>query len=217
MIVYNFMKSNYFLFFLLLFISSSTLHAQKEEGWVTKYDKDGLVIQLRGAKTTEYRAVMTVNADLKSCVALLQDIESHPQFMTTVKSVELLKVYNNKESLVYSVIDMPFPMGDKDLVSKAEFINKPAEKKVIVKLKSLPTAYPAKDYDRMKTADGQWIFETIGDNKTKVTYQLKFDESNAPNWVVNKFVVDNPKEVLLGFANFVKKPKYKNADIVWMR
>ena len=204
------------MFTLFTCLAIYTIQAQSPLTWVKKYDKAGVIIWTRGVKTTEYKAQVTVDADLEACVALLQDIDSHPKFMGSVRSVKLLKEYNNKESLIYLVIDMPFPMKDKDLVSQAKFDYQPDQNKVIVDISCQPDKAPAASYDRMRKADGHWTFHEAKKGKTQVTYQLAFEETGAPNWIVDYFILDNPKKIMNGFATLVKEPKYSSKNISWM-
>lgn len=183
--------------------------------WVKKHDENGLVIYLKGKKTNEYRAEMVVDAPVKSCIGLMRDIEVHSQFMGGVKKAMVLKEYNQTESLIYCEIDMPFPMSNSEIVSKATF--ELLEKGVVrIVLKAEPLLYPKTKLNRLKLADGFWLFEPLPSNKTKVTYQLKFEDSNAPNWIANYFILDGPKKTMTGFAKRVKQDKYKDVDISWL-
>ncbi|MCB0645679.1 MAG: hypothetical protein KDC49_03390 [Saprospiraceae bacterium] len=200
----------------LTILFALALQGQASHPWVKKFQKEGVTIWTRGEKTSEYKATMTVDADINACVALLQDIDVHPSFMGSVKSTKLLKTYNNKESLVYFVIDMPFPMKDMDLVSRATFNYLPDKERVVVDINCEPDQAPKTTYERMKKADGFWSFQRQKDGKTHVTYQLAFEPSNAPNWLVEMFLLDNPKKIMSGFAQLVTQTKYKNKDIAWI-
>ena len=204
-----------FLCLLLLMISQSTI--AQTDSWKKKYDKKGLIIYTRGKHTSEYKAVMNVNADVKSCVALLQDVNEHPKFMGSVKSSKVVKDYSDKDHLVYMIIDMPFLMADRDIVSRADFTYVKKDKKVLVNITSLPDAYPDKDLERMNVADGYWLFEPLGPLLTRVTYQLKFEPAKAPNWLIEYFVLENPKNVMLGFSEMVQNKKYSETTIAWMQ
>jgi ribosome-associated toxin RatA of RatAB toxin-antitoxin module len=189
------------------------LHGQGD--WVKKYDEDGLVIYLKGKKTNEYRAEMIVDAPVIACIGLMRDISEHSKFMGGVKKASVLKEYNQMESLIYCEIDMPFPMSNNEIVTRAKFevLEKGA---VRIILKAEPHLYPKTKLTRLNLADGFWLFEPQVGNKTKVTYQLKFEDSNAPNWLANYFILDGPKKTMTGFAKRVKKDKYKDIVISWL-
>lgn len=194
---------------------SFTLMSQ-ESNWVNKYNKNGLKVSVRGKKTNEYKAEIVVDAGLNSCLSLMQDVESHTEFMGAVKDIAVLKQYPNQKFLMRTVIGMPFPMKDKELISEAQFKVLQNQKSVKVELAAKPDAHPTGKMERMTIADGFWLFEKMDDLKTKITYQLKFEESNAPNWIVNYFVLDAPIKTLSGFAKFVTKEKYKSGNLKWL-
>jgi len=197
----------------LFLVFSSFTYAQSD--WIKKYDEDGLVIYLKGKKTNEYRAEMIVDGPVKACVGLMKDIKEHPKFMGGVKNASVLKEYNQMESLIYCEIDMPFPMSNNEIVSKAKF--EVLDKGVVrIILKAEPYLYPKTKLTRLNLADGFWLFEPLAGNKTKVTYQLKFEDSNAPNWIANYFILDGPKKTMFGFAKRVKQAKYKDVIISWL-
>jgi ribosome-associated toxin RatA of RatAB toxin-antitoxin module len=194
---------------------SLSLYAQSNK-WLSKYDKDGVQVSVRGEKTNEYKAEVQVNASLKSCIALMQDIDSHTSFMGSIKEISILKQYSDQKFLIRTIIEMPFPMKNQELISEAVFKVIGNNETVKVELKSRPDALPMGKMKRMNLADGFWLFEKISELKTKITYQLKFDESNAPNWLVNYFVLENPIKTMSGFSKFVLKDKYKKATISWL-
>lgn len=210
------MSKKWLFFSLLLALNFTSALTQSTDSWTRKYDQDGITIWTQGAKTSAYKATVTVDAGIEACVALLQDINEHPRFMGSVKSAKLVKLYNQKESLVYFVIDMPFPMKDMDLVSKASFNYLPKENKVVVGITAQPEKLPVSSYERMQKADGFWSFQRLKNGKTEVTYQLAFEPSNAPNWIVDYFLLDNPKKIMKGFSLLVTQNKYKDQDIAWI-
>lgn len=200
---------------LLLFCFALVLPLQSQE-WKEKYNKNGLEILVRGAKTNEYKATMMVDADLNACIALMQDIDVHPTFMGAVKHAEVVKVYNEKESMIKCILDMPFGMSDQEIVSSANFVKIPNKNSVQINIAAKPNALPKTKLKRLTLADGYWLFEQIGELKTKVTYQLKFEESSAPNWIVNYFVVDGPIKTMSGFSKLVKLAKYSKTKVSWL-
>jgi hypothetical protein len=196
---------------LVLFLQMSAQSAS----WSKKHDENGLQVFVRGKKTNEYKATLDVDANVSSCVALMQDFKSHIKFMGSVKEIGIVEVKNDLESLFKCTVDMPFPMSDQEIVSTAVF-TPISGGGVRIDLKAEPNAIPKGKLKRMKTADGYWLFEKISELKTRVTYQLRFEESNAPNWIVNFFVLDNPVKTMTGFAREVKALKYKNSKISWL-
>ncbi|HMP28416.1 MAG TPA: hypothetical protein PKD85_02380 [Saprospiraceae bacterium] len=204
-----------FIIFIILFIFSLGSNAQ-ETAWLSKYDKNGLRVFVRGKKTNEYKAELQVEAGIQSCLALMQDIDVHTHFMGAVKEIGILKQYTNQHFLLRTIIGMPFPMKDQELISEAIFKVMSNKSSVKVEIKAKPNAIPQGDFKRMNIADGFWLFEKLADNKTKITYQLKFEESNAPNWLVNYFVLDSPIKTMTGFAKHVIKDKYKTMRVEWL-
>ena len=203
-----------FFFFYLFSIAALVVQAQ-ESKWVSKYHKNGLKVSIRGEKTNEYKAEMVVDASIHSCLSLMQDVNSHTQFMGAVKDIAVIKQYTDQKFLMRTIIGMPFPMKDKELISEAQFKVLQNKKSVKVEIAAKPHDYPMGKYERMNIADGFWLFEKLDDLKTKITYQLRFEESDAPNWIVNYFVLDSPVKTLLGFSKFVVKDKYKTNSVKW--
>jgi hypothetical protein len=111
---------------------------------------------------------------------------------------------------------MPWPLWNRDLVSKSTFYPKP-DKSVLMKMEAAPTKKPESDsHVRMKSAKGYWLVTPISDKKTEIVYQYKADPNGISAVLVNMFLLEAPKATFVGLKEQVKLAKYQNPDLSWL-
>ena len=147
---------------------------------------------------------------------LLQDYEAHPDWMRAIDKCQLVEQATPKTRYLYYTIDMPWPLWDRDLVSKSTFYPK-ENGSVLMKMEAASTKKSkSKNHVRMKSAKGYWLVKSISKSKTKATYQYKADPNGIPVTLVNMFLLEAPKASFEGLKTQVKLSKYKNPDLAWL-
>ncbi len=204
------MKNIFRIFWLVIsttILLPHTLTAQNNH-WELKKDASGIKIYVKpveGSKFKEFRAEMTVTADISGIVATIKDVGKYKEWVEDVKEIELLKsdesnIYYYAESLV------PWPLDNRDMVYHLNFV-KVNNTEIQINVTGLRNYIPRKEgIVRMKKAVGFWKLKTLEKSKTHITYQLHVEPGGTiPAWLANVKLVDMPFTMLSGLKNALKK------------
>ncbi|MCP4442297.1 MAG: hypothetical protein GY810_25595 [Aureispira sp.] len=193
------------------------LGAYAQGPWSKEYDKDNIIIHTRDAgdiKFKEFKAEMVTSGTMEACVAVFLDYQTHNKFMYSLLDCQLVERNNSKDYYLHYMIDVPWPYNDRDMVVRAQF-KKQSDKLVTLQMNSYPDKKPSDDYVRMRVTEGIWSFEQINSSQVKITYINKSDPSgNIPAWLANMFIIDGPKETLLGLEKRI--PQYSSKVVSWL-
>lgn len=189
------MKRNLVSAIVILNFLLANVNAQ-ESGWQIAKEKDGIAIytrELAGAEVKEFKALTEINTEMEFLVDMVLDVKEYARWMDNIESAEVIKKLTNNEFYVYSLIDIPWPINDRDLVTLNQ-VEREGKAKVKISLQSVEGFVPVKDdVIRMPKANGFWEFTLVGNGKIGVVYQFLGDPGGSvPDWLVNMFLVDGP-------------------------
>ena len=155
-----------------------------------------------------YQAETTYDSPLEKAVNLILDIDHAVQWVPYMGSIKVLSRDDKKgEFLLYMVLDFPFPLKNRDLVVQGK-IMKDAQGIITIKNKAVDKGYAKNpDYVRLTHYEGDWTFQKLANNKTKVsTYGYANPEGAIPLSFVNMFVQQQPYQMLQKMKTELGKP-----------
>ena len=155
-----------------------------------------------------YKAETTYDSPLEKAVNLILDIDHAVQWVPYMGSIKVLSRDDKKgEFLLYMVLDFPFPLKNRDLVVQGK-IMKDAQGIITIKNKAVDKGYAKNpDYVRLTHYEGDWTFQKLANNKTKVsTYGYANPEGAIPLSFVNMFVQQQPYQMLQKMKTELGKP-----------
>ena len=155
-----------------------------------------------------YKAETTYDSPLEKAVNLILDIDHAVQWVPYMGSIKVLSRDDKKgEFLLYMVLDFPFPLKNRDLVVQGT-IMKDAQGIITIKNKAVDKGYAKNpDYVRLTHYEGDWTFQKLANNKTKVsTYGYANPEGAIPLSFVNMFVQQQPYQMLQKMKTELGKP-----------
>lgn len=184
--------------------------------WELKENEDGIQVHTRenpGIEFKEFKGVTRIAASLNSIVALLDDIESYPNWYHNCRESKLLKRVSSEEGFTYSITETPWPTDDRDSIVHFNRTQDPETKIVTMQLKGVADYIKQKpDLTRIPELQGYWKLSPLPGNMVEVTFQVLADPGGKiPAWLANAMVVDMPYNSLLNMKKEVLKPKYKGA------
>jgi len=182
------------LFFLFLLIGSSvSVFAQKKPELVL--DKEGIKVYLTKLDTTdfkEYRAVMTVNANIDTISKQILDIKNLKKWNYKTRDSKLIKKVSDTSWIFYMTHYLGWPIQDRDHVSRVTLIKKPNEQ-IITILPENNLIKEREDFIRLKNFKGFWVLKKINKNQTLVIQQVYGDpEGSIPAFMVNMVLARGP-------------------------
>lgn len=199
-------KITFSFLFLLCFFNSPFA---QQDSWKVAKSKNGVVVETRfipGWSIKQYRATVYIKTTLEKAVEAYRNPLQRKQFMTRSIEVSNLKEISKTEIITYNLGDAPWPVADRDNITKSVF-TKVSANEVKVSMLSLPDYIPAKSgIVRVPRAEGFWHFIDQGNGIIKVVQQSVADlGGSVPDWLVNSTIVEGPFETLEAMKKLLEK------------
>jgi hypothetical protein len=195
-----------------LFIFSILLmnaYAQ-ETDWKLEKEKEGIAVYTRNfeeVKIKEFKATTDINAEMEILVAMVLDVEEYSKWMENVKSAEVIKKISEDELYIYSVVDVPWPFDDRDVVTIDKVSRDASSGVVTISIQGVEGMVPEKEgVIRMPESGGFWKFTPQKNGRIAIVYQYLADPGGGiPDWLVNMFLVDGPYKTLENMKRIAEK------------
>ncbi|MEZ5572665.1 MAG: START domain-containing protein [Halioglobus sp.] len=158
-------------------IAGTGTAAAAETPWQLDKDESGIQLYTRsvpGSEFLEVKVVARIDAPIQAVAQVLGDGNGCSAWRAMCKSSEVLKVVSDTERYVYLVLDMPWPLSDRDLVIHSVAQIDPEAKTVDVRLDSASDAFPVQDYVRAESS-GHYQLKALNDAQVEFTYTLHTD------------------------------------------
>ena len=193
-------------------------HAGAQDDWQLRKDKNGIRVYTRETDQSgfdEFRAETVLDFSPQVLLNVLKDVEQYDQWVSEVKTAEVLEKSGDTSMVYYSVIEVPFPFQDRDVVYHNTFSWDSSRTRLTITTKGLPEYLDKKEnLVRMPVGKGRWIAETLEPGMTKVTLQMLIDPGgNLPAWLVNSFIADSPYRTMKNLKTFGKKEEYQTGKL----
>lgn len=190
------MRTSHFRFLVVFFLwIGFCTYAQKKSELAL--DKEGIKIYLTKLDTTpykEYRAVMTVNANIDTVAKQILDINSLKKWNFKTRSSELIKKTSDTSWVFYMKHHLGWPIQDRDHVSRVTLTKKPSEQLITI----FPINNLMKEKEgivRLKNFKGFWFLKKINEQQTYVVQQIYGNPGGSiPAFMVNMVVTKGPFE-----------------------
>jgi hypothetical protein len=212
------MKRTALLFAALLVALPPVLAQPSEtEGWKLRKNRNGIQVFVRsvpGSGFKEFMATAELDAGITSVIRLMEDTDSYPQWFPQIKESKVLKMISSRELILYQMMDIPFPLKDRDCILRVQVSRDRKTGAVTFQLSSLWEYLPEKaGVIRVKSISGRWTFvPDAARGVVLVTYRMHSEpEGTLPAWLANTAVVKRPFTVLTNMRKMLTKPAYRDA------
>jgi hypothetical protein len=151
--------------------------AADDAQWVLAQDEDRIQLYTRpvaGSPFLEVKALAQINAPITEVAMVMGDGDGCDEWRAMCKSSEILSTLSETEQLVYLVMDMPWPVTDRDMVIHSIAQIDVDAKNVTVELQSAESEHPTADYVRA-TTKGQYKIQAINEGQVELTYIMHTD------------------------------------------
>jgi hypothetical protein len=145
--------------------------------WALQQDDGRIQVFTRpvaGSPFLEVKATALINAPIADIASQMGDGEGCVEWRVMCKSSEVLSVDSDTERKVYMVLDMPWPVADRDMVMRSIADIDTAAKTVTVQLQDASSKYPEQDYVRA-VSNGQYQMKALGEEQVEFTYIMHTD------------------------------------------
>ncbi|BBL22069.1 hypothetical protein F939_00669 [Acinetobacter radioresistens DSM 6976 = NBRC 102413 = CIP 103788] len=171
--------------------------------------------QMSRNPAASYKAETVFNVPLERAVALIMDVERAQQWVPYMGKISILNRDDQAgEFLLHVVMDLPFPLKDRDLIIQSKITR---ERNGTVNIRNRGMAdsrFSQPDYIRLQDYQGDWTFQRLGANKVKVTTMGYVNpEGSLPISFMNIFVEQQPYQMLKIMRSELERPMYINAKL----
>ncbi|MBI3307112.1 MAG: START domain-containing protein [Candidatus Omnitrophica bacterium] len=178
--------------------------------WELKKNENGIEVSVRkveGSPILEYKASMIVETGLEKVLAFYEEGQRMPEWFYQCVESRLLEEKSPNEKILYFVIDLPWPVKNRDSVYHRVRSQDPATGAVEFVISAVPDYLPEQD-GRVRTPalKGIWRFTPLPDGRTEVYYQQHSDAGgHIPAALVNKLAVSIPYNSFFNFRKLLSE------------
>jgi len=194
------------LFVALLCISTELSAADRNKdmgGWKLSRETEGISIYYRwlntdSLRTREMRAQFFSHAEIPAILQQFTRAENYLSWAVGIKEFRI-KTINDSSWVTYALMDYPWPMKQKDLVTRHVVRKGRSETEIIITAE--PKAFPQKEgIERMRNYMGEWKFISAGEGNTLIDYRaVSFTKPVFPRFiqdpVIQKLFIDSFHEL----------------------
>lgn len=204
---------------LLVLFCAFAREAKPQDDWSFVQQKEEINLFLHKApdgKLKTYKGYFVVQASLNACASALYNCEFHGFFMDGVAASELVKKPGERSLYFYHIIDLPWPVPNRDMVTHAEFEVFSDLKKVIVKLKSAPQEKEPSNLSRAVVPEREWHFAANSSGQTEVTYYYRSDPEKIPGFLEDIITINGPMNMMARFKKLVTERGQELPRLAWI-
>ncbi|PJB12233.1 MAG: lipid-binding protein [Flavobacteriales bacterium CG_4_9_14_3_um_filter_40_17] len=189
----NFIASLYF--FLI------SLSGLSQSDWKLIKNSQDIQVYVRtndSTKFKEYKATMVVKATLDKVLQTIMDADELKNWNYQTSKSYLVKKLSDTEQTIYMENDMPWPVQNRDVVTRMK-VQHPTSNIIIIKLLPDSESVPEKDkIIRVKNFSGYWYLEQSSKGII-VIQQMQGDPGGSlPAFLFNLFLTNGPFSTFLG-------------------
>jgi hypothetical protein len=160
--------------------------------------------------------IATIDAPQHAILSLLFDVDAATEWVWKTKEMRLLQELSaDKEEkdngrVVYQLVSAPWPVSDREIITRSQGYMDPDTSEVFIKLECLPDFLPKNDkYVRVPVLEGAWNIIPLSENQCRVVFRLHIEPGGEiPSWLANIAVIDTPYHTMNNMRDMVKKDKY---------
>jgi hypothetical protein len=210
------------LLMIVVLLLASPFARATEADWKLEKDADGIQIYTRavdGWQIREMRGVTRVDARLASVVAVIHDVSALHELSDVVASSEIRKHESDTRYQVYSMMKMPWPVSNRDILNQRSIAQDPTTLVVTIVDTATEDQLPLKnDYVRILKSRQQWtLTPQAGGGVAVETRTLSDPNGPIPAALINSMAVSTPFKTLSKLKQMAQRPAYAQATLAFIK
>jgi hypothetical protein len=182
--------------------------------WKHVRTRDGIDVYtavVSGSSIYACKGVAVMNARIEEVAELIRDVPAVPEWTPDMKVARILTKQDNYHMLVYNVLELPWPLADRDFVVESKVKLDLAKGRVDICADALanPPIPVNRDMVRITRMQIRYLLEYIDRGHTRVTLTSWTDPAGyLPAAIVNLVATKLPYDSLQGMRSMLKREKY---------
>ncbi len=173
--------------------------------------------EIEGSSLLAFKAEGIVDMSYGKALAVLRDVEEATAWDQALKKKITIEDISDIEAITYSVVDMPWPLKNRDMVVTNKLHYDPKTMELVVKSSSIEhKKYPPNDtYVRAQIKFANFRFKPFN-GKSKFYMEVHVDpKGSIPDWVINMVQKDMPMDFIQRLSKHTKIYKKGPNKGVW--
>lgn len=185
-----------------------------DAGWRLAVDKEGIKVYTRpapGCPLDEFRGITEIKTTVDTIERILRDVNAQPVWMADCLQSGILKQFDNDHLVCYNVLDMPWPLSDRDLLIDTCFKKENGGKKLIVDMSVFAEDITPvnQKYVRVRDFRARCSAEQVTPDTCLIEYVNRVNPmAPVPDAIANSIAKNNPFNTLKGMKRMVSEGRY---------
>ncbi len=202
---------------IVVFISFGFIFTQND-GWKMVKEANNTKVYTRKTSESDYeqiRIITEVQAPISEIVNALEDVNYHQEWVYETKETKLLEKRGVGDFEYYALMNMPFPVKDRDIIIGVKRSQDPNSKVVDIKSFALLNRMPEKSKRiRIKTFLSTYKITPLDNGWVEVDYFMAADPGGKlPAWIVNMFTLKGPVATMESLVELIDSDYYKGKKV----
>jgi hypothetical protein len=155
--------------------------------------------------------VAMIDAPQHAVLSLLYDIGAATEWVWKTREMRVLQeLSENDGRIVYQLVSAPWPLSDREIITRSTGYIDPDTSEVFIKLECMPDVLPEHErYVRVRQLEGAWNIMPVSEKACRVVFRLHLEPGGEiPSWLANIAVIDTPYHTMNNMRQMVKREKY---------
>ena len=145
-------------------------------------------------------SVTIINRDIDTITHLIRDARQCNLWVHRCKDSKVHRKINDKEDYIYTTINMPFPVKDRDILAHVKWQKDP-ETQVITSIGTATVGIVDQQKQKIRIEEAQMIWELtpLTNGYTQIRNFAHINPAgNIPLWITHSFATEAPFQTMLG-------------------
>ncbi len=190
-----------------------------DSSWKLAVDKDGIKVYTRpapGCPLDEFMATAEIDASAATIEKILRDVDAQPDWMADCLHAKVLKIFDMNHMVCYNVLNLPWPLSDRDLLIDTIIVKSADGKKFSFEMSAFPDDIIPLDsrYVRIRDFRARCIVEEVRPGTCAVVYINRVNPmAPVPDAIANGIARNNPFNTLKGMKKMVQLDTYRDKQV----
>jgi hypothetical protein len=161
----------------LLLLGTVTQEIAADTTWTLSTEEEGMRVfigDVSGSPFSAVKVIASINAPVDNVVSVLGDGSDCAKWRGMCKSSQVLKIVSEQERFVHMVLDLPWPISDRDAVVRSVTEIDTEVRTVTINVTPASDELPEQDYVRA-TTNAQFLLRVVSENEVELTYTVHAD------------------------------------------
>jgi hypothetical protein len=169
-------------------LCASVAGAEDAAGWQKVRVRDGITSYRRerpGQALAAFRAQLTLEVDMWTVLAVLEDVNRASEWTAHCLEMRKLRGVSHRDMLVYAVTDAPWPVRDRDVVTRV-VTHVLGPRDLVIEIHAVDHLPPTSGVVRVPVLDARYVLHQREDGRVNIEYAIEADPGGTlPDWVKN--------------------------------